>query len=53
MVIYTYDTINTGSNVAKVDATIATIATLFKITTEDSVNDFIGVNISNTDDGKT
>jgi Reverse transcriptase (RNA-dependent DNA polymerase) len=52
IVIYTDDTIITGSNVAKVDSTINKIAELFNITSEDEVNDFIGVNIAHTDDGK-
>jgi Reverse transcriptase (RNA-dependent DNA polymerase) len=52
IVIYTDDTIITGSNTAKVDATIERIASLFNITSEDQVDDFIGVNITHTEDGK-
>jgi Reverse transcriptase (RNA-dependent DNA polymerase) len=52
IVIYTDDTIITSSNEAMIDETIANIAKLFKITSEDSVNDFIGVNIDKGDDGK-
>jgi hypothetical protein len=42
----------TGLNVAKFDAIISRISEFFKITSEDQVNNFIGVNISHTDDGK-
>jgi hypothetical protein len=52
IVIYTDDTIITGSNLAKVDATIHKIGELFKITSEDQVNNFIGVNITHTNDGR-
>jgi hypothetical protein len=52
IVIYTDDTIITGSITTKVDATIQKIAELFKITSEDHVNDFIGVNITHTNDGR-
>jgi hypothetical protein len=51
IVIYTDDTMITGSNTAKVDATIKKITYLFRITSEDQINDFIGVNITHTDDG--
>jgi hypothetical protein len=51
IVIYTDDTIITASNEAKFDETVANIAKLFNITSEDSVDDFIGVNISRQTDG--
>jgi hypothetical protein len=50
IIIYTEDTIITGSNTAKVDATAASIACLLNITSEDQVDDFIGINITHTDD---
>jgi Reverse transcriptase (RNA-dependent DNA polymerase) len=52
IVIYTDDTIITGSNEAMIDETISNIANLFKITSEDSANNFIGVNINKGDNGK-
>jgi Reverse transcriptase (RNA-dependent DNA polymerase) len=51
IVIYTDDTIVTGSNEDMIDATITNIAKLFNITSEDSVNDFIGINIAKHKDG--
>jgi hypothetical protein len=47
-----HDTIITGSYVTKVDATISSISELFNTTSEDQVNDLMGINISHQDDGK-
>jgi Reverse transcriptase (RNA-dependent DNA polymerase) len=51
IVIYTDDTIITGSNERKIDETIEKISKIFKITSEDSVDDFLGVNVARRDNG--
>jgi hypothetical protein len=51
LVIYTDDTIITGPDGNKIDKIIREVGELFKITHEDSVNDFLGVNIDRQSDG--
>jgi hypothetical protein len=51
--VYTDDTIITGLNEAKIDETIAIVAGLCKITSEDSVDDFLGINVVRKEDGTT
>jgi Reverse transcriptase (RNA-dependent DNA polymerase) len=52
IVIYTDDTIITGPSTKLIDTLIAEIGTKFKITSEDTVNDFLGVNIQRFDNGE-
>jgi hypothetical protein len=51
IVVYTDDTLITGSNEEKIDQTIADIGKLFNITSNDVVDDFLGVNIDRRLDG--
>jgi Reverse transcriptase (RNA-dependent DNA polymerase) len=44
-VIYTDDTIVTGSDTKQIDDTIRDIANKFGITSKDEINDFLGVKI--------
>jgi Reverse transcriptase (RNA-dependent DNA polymerase) len=50
LIIYTDDTIITGNNVNEIDTAIADIASIFEITSKDSVSDFLCVNIDRHDD---
>jgi hypothetical protein len=45
MIIYTDDTIITGPEALSIDTAIADIASLFDITSKETVSDFLGVNI--------
>jgi Reverse transcriptase (RNA-dependent DNA polymerase) len=49
--VYTDDTIITGPFGKVIDQIINDISKSFKITYEDSVNDFLGININRKDDG--
>jgi hypothetical protein len=51
LVIYTDDTIITGPSGNDINNIIQEVSKLFKITYEDSVNDFLGVNINRKPDG--
>jgi Reverse transcriptase (RNA-dependent DNA polymerase) len=50
MIIYTDDTIITGPDGNKIDTAIADIASLFEITSKESVSDYLGVNIDRQDE---
>jgi Reverse transcriptase (RNA-dependent DNA polymerase) len=52
IVIYTDDTVITGPSSDIIDRLIQEIGGKFKITSEDSVNDFLGVNIQRKDNGQ-
>jgi Reverse transcriptase (RNA-dependent DNA polymerase) len=51
LVVYTDDTIITGPSGHKIDIIIKEISDMFKITSEDIVNDFLGINIDRREDG--
>jgi Reverse transcriptase (RNA-dependent DNA polymerase) len=50
IIIYTDDTIITGPNELSIDKAIADIASLFDITSKETVSDFLGVNIDRKSD---
>jgi hypothetical protein len=52
VVIYTDDTIIAGPNTVCVDIIIEMVEDKFKITSSDTVDDFLGVNIEYQDDAK-
>jgi Reverse transcriptase (RNA-dependent DNA polymerase) len=52
IVIYTDDTIIVGPDTDVINDIISSVESLFKITSSDSVDDFLGVNISYEEDGK-
>jgi Reverse transcriptase (RNA-dependent DNA polymerase) len=51
IVVYTDDTIITGPSGDKIDKIISEIAETFKIKYEDTVNNFLGINIHRMDNG--
>jgi Reverse transcriptase (RNA-dependent DNA polymerase) len=52
LIIYTIDTIITGANTRDINTASADIATLFEITSKETVSDFLGVNIARHDENQ-